>query len=102
MRKILIAIAVFIGWNLLLKITDIVLDRIKKKQSSKFKAQLDLKCSEIVERVNQTKLTISKERETYKNLPPEIKEEFLDKYNEIEENCDRILNDVARIQTSCY
>ena len=75
-------------------------DKWNDKQKAKFKTEIDIKCDSILASAANTEATIIDARENINSLPEEYREEFLAKYDELEETIKRIKEDVEKVKTN--
>jgi hypothetical protein len=94
---IIVCVAIYIIWQIIVLAAYVVNKRIEK-QRTRHKAEINERCEDILARAARTEAIILQERDNYKSLPEEYREQFLAKYDELEEKVQNIRSDVARIR----
>jgi hypothetical protein len=75
-----------------------LIDNRIEKQRTKHKEEINARCENILASAARTEAIILQERDNYKSLPEEHREQFLAKYDELEEKVQNIRAYVTRIQ----
>jgi hypothetical protein len=77
-----------------------LLDRYSQKAKAKYAKEINERCNSALASAARTEAIIAEERANYENIPEEYRDQFLAKYDELENKVKAIRADVERIRQS--